>query len=90
MMSNIIIMYKTTLYLPERDIYKLKTLTVSEPRKGLTYHIQQAVKQYLKNFQSQKGKKFRQFKKMMGSSKNPHFKNALDYQHKLRNEWDDK
>ncbi len=82
-------MYKTTLYLPEQDIFKLKSLTPSETKKGLTYHIQQAVKLYLKNFQPKKARKFTQFKKIRGTSQNPHFKNALEYQKKLRSGWDD-
>lgn len=81
-------MYKTTLYLPEQDIARLKSLSPAEPKRGLTYHIQQAVKLYLKNFQGRKKDHFQKWRQVRGSSSNVHFSDALAYQKKMRNDWD--
>lgn len=80
-------MHKTTLYLPDQLIENLRALSLQSPRKSLTYHIQEAVREYLKNRKVKK--RFATLLKYKGVSKGRSaFGDSVEYQRKLRAEWE--
>ncbi len=81
------VVYKTTLYIPEQDLLTLKALALKSPRKQLTYHIQQAIKRYLADAEKGAGSTHRRFLQCRGIAKKC-FGDAVDYQRKLRQEWE--
>lgn len=81
-------MYKTTLYLPEEDIQRLKTLAAKTPKKGLTYHFRSALKLYLKTSSQSPKKKFTALVRCRGSAGKHWIEDAVSYQRKLREEWE--
>ena len=80
-------MYKTTLYLPEDYIRSLKELALETPKKGLTYHIQQAVKIYLASLRSATKKHHVSFLKCKGLIKKSRVADSVSHQRNLRAEW---
>lgn len=81
-------MHKTTLYLPEIDVRELKSLSLGTVKKGLTYHIQQAVKMYLIFLKRNKKSKLSVFLRGKGVGKKSQFGDGVVYQRRLREEWD--
>lgn len=82
-------MHKTTLYLPVSDVRKLRRLSSGTPRRGLTYHIQRAVREYV----TQRGRAHEghlsAWRKCKGMSRRSAFGDAVAYQRTLRSEWDE-
>lgn len=80
-------MHKTTLYLPEMAVHELKSLSLGSSKKGLTYHIQQAVKMYLAFLKKNKKSKLSVFLKGKGVGKKSQFGDGVVFQRRLRDEW---
>ncbi len=82
-------LHKTTLYLPEEDIFELKAYAIRSSQRSLTYHIQIAIKKYLQEVKRGKSqKKFQTLLRYKGAFKKNTFGDSVKYQRKLRQEWD--
>jgi hypothetical protein len=79
-------MHKTTLYIPEEDIKALKKLALDTPKKSLTHHIRTAVREYLDHRRSHRA--FETLLSARGISDGSHFGDPVEYQRKLREEWE--
>lgn len=81
-------MSKTTLYLPDHLMLELKRLVAESKRETLTSCITQAVQEFLFKRKKKPVKKSSVLLKYAGSSKMSQFGDAVEYQRKLRSEWE--
>lgn len=81
-------MKKTTLYIEDDLLMKIKERTVRKPGTTLTRIVNDALRKYVDE-RPAGGAKFEKLKKALGSS--PKFRKVKDpagYQRELRSEWD--
>lgn len=83
-------MSKTTLYIPDDLITRLKRVALESSNHKLTFHVVQAIRDYVEKIGKKPKKRFATMLKYKGISRNrkSDFGDPVEYQRKLRSEWD--
>jgi hypothetical protein len=83
----VIYLKKTTLYLEDDIIRKIKELSITMPDTNMTKIINDTLRKGL-GIETGKKKRFYYLKKALGSSKCFQNTDPVEFQRKLRSEWD--
>lgn len=82
-------MSKTTLYIPDDLVTRLRRVALESSNRKLTFHVVQAIRDYIEKFGKKPKKPFATLLKYKGVSKGRSaFGDSVEYQRKLRAEWE--